>query len=66
MYTEEQASYINKQAEEIIKLKYDCNSQKKEGILIKKVCDFFDVLKDFELTQPTIQFLYIFANILLV
>mgnify|MGYP005758137789 FL=1 len=63
MYTEEQASYINKQAEEIIKLKYDCNSQKKEGILIKKVCDFFDVLKDFELTQPMIQFLYKFANI---
>ena len=41
MYSKEQASYINKTAEEIIKLKYDCNSQKQEGVLIKKVCDFF-------------------------
>ena len=58
MYSKEQASYINKTAEEIIKLKYDCNCQKQEGVLIKKVCDFFDVLKNFELTQPQIQFLY--------
>lgn len=64
MYSKEQASYINKTAEEIIKLKYDCNSQKQEGVLIKKVCDFFDVLKNFELTQPQIQFLYKFANII--
>ena len=64
MYSDEQAFDLNKQAAEIIKLKYDCNNREKEGLLISKVCDFFDSVKDVELTQTQLRFLYKFANII--
>lgn len=63
MYTKEQAFNLNKKAEEIIKLKYDCDCIEKEGYLIKKVCDFFDYVKYLELTQTQLRFLYKFANV---
>lgn len=64
MYSEEQASYLNSKAEEIIKLKYDCNTLEKEGILIKRVCNFFDVIKEFDLSQTQLKFLYKFSNLI--
>lgn len=64
MYSEEQASYLNSKAEEIIKLKYDCDTLEKEGILIKRVCNFFDVIKDFDLSQTQLKFLYKFSNLI--
>ena len=63
MYTKEQAFNLNKKAEEIIKLKYDCDCIEKEGYLIKKGCDFFDYVKYLELTQTQLRFLYKFANV---
>lgn len=63
MYSEEQASYLNSKAEEIIKLKYDCDTLEKEGVLIKCVCNFFDIIKNFDLSQTQLRFLYKFANV---
>lgn len=64
MYSDEEIINLNKKASEIIKLKYDCDCIKKEGVLIKKLCDFFDYIKDFKLTQTQLRFLYNFANII--
>lgn len=64
MYSEEQASYLNSKAEEIIKLKYDCDTLEKEGVLIKCVCNFFDIIKDFDLSQTQLRFLYKFSNLI--
>ena len=56
---------INQKAQEIIRMNYKCcGNMEKNGILIKKVCDFFDYIKDIEINQTQLRFLYKFANII--
>lgn len=73
MYTEQQASYLVEESSKIIRLFYECEDTENNGIqatpsakngeLIKKLCTFFDNVKNFELNQAQLKLLYKMSNI---
>jgi len=65
MYTKERASYINETISEIIREYYltEENISHRHN-LIKKVCDFYDNIKDDYITNNQLKFLYHISNLI--
>ncbi|MBR3885056.1 MAG: DEAD/DEAH box helicase family protein [Clostridia bacterium] len=64
MYTKERASYINESISNIIREYYLTEDDKKHRHdLIKKVCEFYDNIKDDYITKNQLLFLYHISNL---